>query len=672
MPFGTFQHHHHHHHHGGDGQGIDNSSALYWEEPIYCQHLSPVAQVLDVLSMLFLVLAVAWGMGMIGCTRTWGFAIGLLLLAAGIVFAGVREMCVAESPPWRLPWFGWAFVVLVGFVVVRDLFAPAYVAARWDALKWASLLGMGVVWIQLARHPQRWKIILCVLLILGTLEAFVGIYQHVTGSRMVLWMVRPEQYEMRVSGTFLCPNHFASALAVLIPVALAVLFAPGAGIALKMMAVYYLAAAFPSLLWSVSRSGIVGALLGMGATVVLVLWRYSRKWFWISLVATPVLLAGILAATIVASPDLQSRFDNSFGSDNSSWMARSNMWHDSPGMVHDSPVVGHGGGQWVWAYPRYQRLAKLNLLYDYPHNDYVQVLVEYGFVGAGLLLVAMLSAAIAWMRALRRVRDPVAAWFLAGAGGSVVAASAHAVFDFNFHIFPIPVLLVTVAASAWGAVLGLDAERAFVHGDDGEEDRPVSAQPRWGRIALGASVALIALWGGLVTFRAGMSYWRTLEGEMLRSQNRGDDALPKYLAAIAWDSRNDMPHTGLGSLYISQASWLQDTDPDARAAARAARAAEAEAEYRRAAKLNPLDPLPIYGIGRARKLQADPEGALEAFRVASALQPMNRYYSRQVAMQLRSMGRRDEAIALLGSRLDQGIASSRENLLHRSLLQDHR
>ena len=601
------------------------------------------ARWLDGASVTFFLFATAWSIGMLGATRTWSFAIGLVLVLLGILTSALRLAIVDRTPSWRMPWFGWVFVALTAYVVVRDTSAPAVVAARWDLLKWASLLGLGLAWMQLARVSQRWKLVLVFLFVIGALEAFYGIYQYVTDSREVCWMERPEQYLNRVSGTFLCPNHFANVLAILIPVALAVLFAPGAGLPLKMLGIYYLAAALPALVWSLSRSAMAGTLLGLGAMAMLWIWRSSRKVFFLSLIAVPLVMAAVAWVALESFPTLKERFDKPFSSDSASWMARSNMWHDSPAMWEASPVVGHGGGQWVWAYPKYQHHAKLALTYDYPHNEYVQVLVEYGAVGAGLLVAAMLCAAIAWMVAMRRLRDPAKAWLLAGAGGAVVASASHALFDFNFHIFPSPVLLLTVCGVAWGVA----------RSETDAESDPAKASPRWSRIALGTVVALLAVWCGIWTVKGGMGYWRTLEGEMLRTHNRGDEAEAKYRAAMDWDDANEQPYDGMAELRMSQATWCRDGDR------RTALAAEAEAFSRAAVARNPLDAFAVYGIARARKLQNDPEGALDAMFEASALQPMNRFYSTQVAVQLRAMGRTDAAAAWLRDLREQGIAGSR-------------
>lgn len=636
-------HHHRWSHHETDGgSGADRWVEVgYWERPPFA------ARLLDVLAIVFLLLAQTWGAGMLACTRVWGFSIGLLLLTVGVLFVALRPLVLRHSPSWRIPVAAWPFFVLVAYVVIRDLFAPAYVAARWDLIKWIAYLGVGVAWMQLAKTPQRWKTIVAALLILGTIEAFVGIYQHVMDSKMVLWMEQDPSYHGRVSGTFLCPNHFANLLAMLVPVAVAVLLAPGAGLPLRMLAVYYLLPAVPAIFWSLSRSAMVGTLFGLAAAVLLWLWRANRRHFCVALVVMPLIVGGIAAGAFFAIPTLRARFDGSFESNNASWAARRNMWQDSPAMIQDSPVVGQGGGQWVWAYPRFQNKARLDYTYDYAHNEYVQVVVEYGMIGAGLLLLALLGAAVAWMLAMRRVRDPAVACFLAGVGGALICCLAHAVFDFNFHIFPNPLLLVTLCGLAWGAVLGETTTPPA--------KEPATVRRRLVRGGLGLATAVVAVVVGIAIFRSGWSYWRYIDGEVARENLRSETAYEKFALSVAWDPRNEKPHLGLAYLRRTEATWVHADTPDEQKKTRHVLAAKAEEEARIALALNPLEPEALYLIGLAKNLQDDPEAALQAFRDAAAIRPMERFYAKQVASQLSQMGRIGEALTFLRDRRDQKL-----------------
>ena len=366
-------------------------------------------------------LPLGWGMGMLACTRTWGYAVGLVLAFAALAAASARLGWRGRR--WGPPGFWWAWAALAGWVCARASWASVATPARWDALKWAALAGMGWAWTGLSRERGAWRVLLGGVFALVAAECLYGVLQHANGSNDVLWMTRPAQYGARASGTYLCPNHFANVAAMAVPMAVAVLLSRGAGLPLKVLSGYTLAAALPGLYWSQSRSAWLGTLAGLGAAGLAWAWRKSRWLFLAGLAVVPLLAAGAGLLAWKALPAVRARVDlvasNSGGDFGSG--GRLDMWRDTLDMWRARPADGHGGGSFMWAFPAYQRKARLNLLYDYAHNEYLHVLAEYGAVGAGLLAAAVL-AWLAWtMRALGRARragaDGGAPPWAAGSGG---------------------------------------------------------------------------------------------------------------------------------------------------------------------------------------------------------------------------------------------------------------
>ena len=330
-----------------------------------------------------------------GSTRVWGFAPGLFLSFTGSLLVLARPLLFSGTPRWRIPAGFWVFMVLTATVVASVPWASVPYAARWEALRWGCLLAAAFAWTQMGGRAHRRKWLLGVLLLAVALNSLYALIQEVNGSRMVRWTERPEQYEMRASGTYLCPNHFANVIAMLFPLALALVFLPEAGFPLRMMAVYFMAVSAPVLYWTQSRSGWLGLAAGMGATAVLVAWRKSRAWLLVALVALP-LLAGVMGGGgWKALPAVRERFGAVLESPEKASGIRISMWRDAPAMYRDRPVWGFGGGSYVWAYPPYQVHVNQHLNWDYAHNEYIQMLLEYGAVGLGLALAALAAAGLA-------------------------------------------------------------------------------------------------------------------------------------------------------------------------------------------------------------------------------------------------------------------------------------
>jgi tetratricopeptide (TPR) repeat protein len=218
-------------------------------------------------------------------------------------------------------------------------------------------------------------------------------------------------------------------------------------------------------------------------------------------------------------------------------------------------------------------------------------------------------------------------------------------------------LLVTLCGLAWGAVLGETTPPPA-------EER-ATIQRRLVRGGLGLATAVVAVCVGVVTFRAGWSYWRYNDGEVAREYVRTDTACEKFAASAAWDPKNEKPHLGLAYVRRTEATWVRAGTPEEQKKAKRELAAQSEEEARIALALNPLEPEALYLIGCARNMQDDPEGALQAFRDAFAIRPMERFYAKEVASQLTQMGRIGEAVAFLRARREEKL----EDGASRKLLQ---
>ncbi|WP_372788673.1 O-antigen ligase family protein [Paraconexibacter sp.] len=91
----------------------------------------------------------------------------------------------------------------------------------------------------------------------------------------------------------------------------------------------------------------------------------------------------------------------------------------------DEPVVGHGGGSFRQAYLRRGRSTETP---RYAHSVQLRTLSEYGLVGAAILLVVLIAAAVAAARALR-AGDALARAVIGGALGSVLYWLVHGSAD---------------------------------------------------------------------------------------------------------------------------------------------------------------------------------------------------------------------------------------------------
>lgn len=601
-------------------------------------------RIYDGLALVLLMWPATGGMWLLGSTRTWGFAPGLALSFLGSLLVLLRPLVFRDTPRGFAPAGFWIFVALTAYVAARVPAAAVPYAARWEALRWTCLTAAAWSWTQTAVRARRWHGLIFILLLSVAFECLYATMQQMGGSRLVLWAVRPEQYGLRASGTYLCPNHFANVLAMLLPMAVVLLFLPEAGLPLRLMAAYFLAVAAPPLYWSLSRSAWIGTLAGLGATALLLALRRGRAWFLAALVGLPLLAAATGWVAWKTLPGVQARVGAVFETKAESGGIRVPMWKDSPAMIRARPVAGFGGGAFVWTYPSYQRRPKHHLTYDFLHNEYLQMQVEYGAIGAGLLLVGLCWGAGGAVLAVVRARSRAGAALLAGAAGAAAASLAQAAFDFNFHVFPNPHVLVWIGGVAWG-VRALEAP----------PEMPAPGWRRWFRRGGAFGAAAVCAAGVWLALTGGLAYLWNLKGELARERLDWDEAVACFDESIRWDRGYWQPHLGLGQVRSAQAAWYRDPDPDAERAGKTRLAAEAEASLLRARELNSYDMAVALMLGRVYNVRGEPAAALEEFRRAAAARPRYVFYREQVGIQLRRMNRDREALDVFRKNLAEGL-----------------
>ena len=113
-------------------------------------------------------------------------------------------------------------------------------------------------------------------------------------------------------------------------------------------------------------------------------------------------------------------------------------------MIQDKPVLGWGAGSFCFCFPGYQvrhpeicvaRDSHKRMFYEHAHNDYLELLAEYGVVGCSFLL-AGLCLYLAHLIRLRVWRNPLASVLLLGC----LVTMVHAAFDFPLFN---PAVLIT-------------------------------------------------------------------------------------------------------------------------------------------------------------------------------------------------------------------------------------
>ena len=285
--------------------------------------------------------------------------------------------------------------------------------------------------------------------LLAAAQALLGLFQ--LGFRGASLFVLEYAGHNRASGTFVNKNHYATLLAMALPLLIFrsagqfSFFSSGNASALS-NAWWGVVTAFvaAALVASLSRVGVLaGGIAAMLAVAACPLREHLRSRKVLFAALAMVALAIALALMTGLGALLRSVTQGGLGDAASS---RSLMnTHTWTGIAAFFPV-GAGLGSYAVAFQRFQTPSLLGFV-EYAHNDYLQLLFETGLIGVVILMLLAVAAAKGARNLWRSLdnqapRSPAIACFL-----GALAFAIHACFDFPAHI-PAVAIIATLLFSA--------------------------------------------------------------------------------------------------------------------------------------------------------------------------------------------------------------------------------
>ena len=571
--------------------------------------------------MALLLAASLGSMWYFGGTKVWSMAPALLAFSVGLVLFFLRPFLFAEVDRLPVPPGGWASLGVLGLSLAWLPVAPVPFDALVLVLKLVSAVAAYWVWSALAAHHGRWRWLLGLLIFTVTLMGWYALILHGHDSNAVLYRTRPDQYGMRASGAFVCPNHFAHLIVLVLTVGLALLLGRDSGVVLRLLSGYAWLVLLPVLYLTESRSGWLGLIAGVLTVLAIQGWRVGAARS-LAAVTAGLLVLGVAGALLWQfSPVVQARVSAALRGD-----VRLVLWQDTWAMIQARPWLGFGPGSYRWVFPHYQEHFRSHIDPEYAHNEYLHAAAEFGWIGLLLLLLPFAVAAVRLLPRVRRATHARDATLIAAGLGAFAATGVHAGFDFNLQVFSnlhALALLSGIMLCGWWS------------------DRPAAetrVHPGWlrGGAVLGLVGALLL--GGL-TLRVWMG-WRTTEhGEALRAELRPDDAESLLRRAHRWAPWYAKPLVELGDIARARAFWLRDPAHKQEAVDEALR------WFALAEQRNPWDLAAPYGRSRLQRHLGRSEEALAGLAAIVERSPYHAYYLAQWGIALSEAGRYAEALS---------------------------
>ena len=427
------------------------------------------------------------------------------------------------------------------------------VAATRTALRWHAVLWLPVLLLAHALGSMAWShtylaaveavrwFVFAVLLWLGLNTLSRGSLPllasgiHAGAVVAALWAALQFWVDLRLfpqgphpASTFVNRNFFAEFAVCTLPFA-AVLLARARSSAGAVVAAAGAALVIVAILMTGTRAALAALWLQLLVLLPWLAWRYRRQFAFAgwsrgtqALVAV-TLVGGVLAMGVIPTGNpkiveeqrgltaLERGFKRtaSISPSDPSLGLRQVMWRATLRVIAANPVAGVGAGAWENEVPLYQEEgAQLETDY-YAHNEYLQLLAEYGLVGWVFLLA-------------------LAAWLLASAWRTLRAAGAEAQAEAPWRAILLCSLLALLVVSnvgfPWrmattGALFALclaalaasDARLGFAGRGAA---RRLPWQPGWSRAAAAAVVGALAL-TAYITWQASEAEYKIVRATRL-------------------------------------------------------------------------------------------------------------------------------------------------------------
>ena len=372
------------------------------------------------------------------------FSVGLFFVVTLFQSLPLPEFFLSLLSPFRFKVLAQSRAIIGNPADLATLSYAPLTSLSW----WIFFLGLFLFFLVFRKtvtSDRNLKILIRILLGVAFLEAIYGVIQALVPSLGVLWVDYITAYLGDARGTYINRNHFAGFMEMMMPLGLAYTLAMGSWhkkISFKalissdrpnlqfLLSIGLIVMAL-ALLLSKSRAGIFGGVIGF-LTFALLMRSSSGELprsFWV-IISVIVGMVSFYSLKIGIDPVLERFLRISKDT------TRLDIWRDSLSMIKDHPF-GIGLEAFKQVFPVYNVSNFSDTRFIFLHNDYLQLLVETGWIGF-LALVGgfyiFLVNSVFKIQHMRLQSNPMRFFLSIGALSGLVSIAFHSFFDFNLHM----------------------------------------------------------------------------------------------------------------------------------------------------------------------------------------------------------------------------------------------
>lgn len=398
-----------------------------------------------------------------GTVEPWSVAIFELMVIV-LLLLWTTKAVMEKSLTISLPRAALPLACLVGFALVQSLSLTSadgtrrslsmdVEATRSAFLVLVLLFVAHLIGINFLKDGRRLRSFANFIATYGLAMAVFALVQYFTWNGKFYWF-RPNTEGVSPFGPFVNHNHYAGYIELLMPIPIALAATRAVRGEARLFHGFAALVMGISAIVSLSRGGMIAVTAEL-LFLALVSIRASRgaeevkgdhssvklRFPFLSPrhLAVPVFILAIGAGVVwIGAEPVFNRVARDHVAAGSGrpqetfFTSRGWIWEDTLSLVVANPITGVGLGAYKTAFPIYSR-SDGSLEVGQAHNDYLQVLADFGLIGAGLLAWFLVVASRAISRSIRS-RDPFLASLALGGSAGIFGMLVHSFFDFNLQL----------------------------------------------------------------------------------------------------------------------------------------------------------------------------------------------------------------------------------------------
>jgi O-antigen ligase len=377
-----------------------------------------------------------------GAVDAWAFLV-VQGLTIGVMLMWALRLWINPKPKLLWPPICWIVLAFTIYAIARYLTADIEYVARQEMIQVLMYAFLFFAIVNNLYRQEYSQVISFTLIFLAMGISCFAAYQFLTHSNHVWNEISP--YAGRASGTFISPNNLAGFLEMILPVAVAYVLAGRIKPVTRIIIGYSALVIAAGIAVTFSRGGWTAcAMATLVLLGILILHRQHRL---PAILLFLVLLGGgiFFAKYLTHNASYVQRVgrvldDSSTVTDNLDmrrdlWLAATQMWRDNFWW-------GVGPAHFNYRFPEY-RTAHIQLQPDRAHNDYLNLLADWGTTGGIIVFAGVTVFCVGLWQTRKKVRrnewgfgngqsNRFAIFF--GASAGLLALAVHSVVDFNLHI----------------------------------------------------------------------------------------------------------------------------------------------------------------------------------------------------------------------------------------------